>query len=93
MVLPIIFFSSISFANEIDTPTKENDSMYRYNALENKSSFINFSNNNVDNLAEKSEKINTLPEVGTNKLQDITDKQNYSDDQSSQQKLRMHYYL
>ena len=82
LLLSLLFFSS-TFASVPNSPINEYDSMYRYNSLENKSNFRSLANNNVDSLEEKHLKNSEnedseSPDDITKKLQDITEKQNYS---------------
>ncbi len=77
-IFTLTLFTS-AFASAENNPNGY-DSMYRYSVLENKVSFGNLENK-VDSLAEKSQKINALPDDGAKKLQDITDKQNFSTQQ------------
>lgn len=79
MVLPMIFFSSISLANEIDNPAKEYDSMYMYNALENKVNFFSTKNQVAILLGE-----NIADNDNTKKLENITEKQTDSIEKSDQ---------
>ena len=74
-------------AADVNDPLNKYDSMYRYNALENKVSFYKFINNEVlfpdlgyviEKVGEKSLKISELSENLTKELQAITEKQNFS---------------
>lgn len=79
MVLPIIFFSSISLANETDAPTEEYNSMYRYNALESKVNFFRTESEVVVLLEE-----NTVDKENIKKLENITKRQTDSIEKSDQ---------
>lgn len=70
------FFSSV-FAVEINSTPNENDSIYRYNALENNVSFTNLQDIDTDILKQELPINNKLDDF-TKKLQDITLKQNFS---------------
>lgn len=78
MVLALLFFSH-AFASEvnssIDSIDKDN-SIYKYNALENKISFSSLIN--VENLPEKYLKSDKLSDDFIKQLQNITEKQNFS---------------
>jgi hypothetical protein len=92
MMLPIIFFSSTAFANEVDIPMNEHDSMYRYHALENKISFADTASTNIyptgGNTQIVESEINVKAEVvlksDDEKLAEITKKQNISIEKSNQ---------
>lgn len=77
MILPVIFFSAASFANAEDNSLDAEDSMYKYNALENRNSFFN-TTNNIDNPEEELLENNNLVNNSTIKLQDIIERQNSS---------------
>ena len=83
IILTLLFFSNASAA-EVTNPINEYDSIYRYNALENKISFAGFPNNNTDNLAEKlpAESVLSVPDNPLKELQDVTEKQNSSIEKS-----------
>lgn len=83
IILSIVFFSSSVFANGLDEIVDENDSIYRYNALENKIYFPNtISNYNSSNSKEKLSvlglEIHTATNDNAKKLKDITEHQNSS---------------
>lgn len=77
MILPIIFFSSNSLAGEQGNPANEYNSIYRYNALENKIYFSD-TTNNVDILAKKLPGDTESIDNTAKELKDITEKQNSS---------------
>lgn len=81
----ITLFVLLPFLNaqaaEINNPINEYDSIYRYNALENKFSFINIKNNE-DNLAEKLPADSVSPDNNSKELQDVIEKQNSSTEES-----------
>lgn len=80
IVLTLLLFSNAS-AFETTNPINEYNSIYRYNALENKLSFINITNNE-DNLAGKLPANSVLPDNTLKELQDIIEKQNSSTEKS-----------
>lgn len=80
LLLLIVLFSSLVFASTTANPMDEYDSIYRYNALENKTSFITTTSvNNPDNLKEKSSESSVAVVVvvddSAKKLKDITEQQ------------------
>src|SRR3989344_6929036 len=85
LMMPILFFSYsfcfFAFANELDNPVNEYDSMYQYHALQNKVSFFNIVNN-ADNPEEQLSENNLVTYDDTEKLQDITKQQNFSIEKS-----------
>ena len=70
MILPIIFFSSISLANEIDNPREEYDSFYKYHVLESKVSVFKPESDTAVLLEE-----NTADTDNIKKLENITERQ------------------
>jgi hypothetical protein len=85
MVLPIIFFASISFANAEDNSMDKYDSMSRYNALESKislSDLINHTNIVEEKLPEINIEISTIIEDNIEKLKNVTKKQSDSMEKS-----------
>ena len=83
-MLTLLFFSH-AHANNIDTPIDENDSIYKYSALENKLSFRDFPNNtDVASSKEQSiqsNNVSTEPGDVSVKLENITERQNFSIEQ------------
>ena len=78
MAFTLLFFSN-AFASVPNSPINEHDSMYRYNSLENKNNFRSLANNvDIDSLEEKYSEDSEPSDDITKKLQDITEKQNYS---------------
>jgi hypothetical protein len=74
MILPIIFFSSISIVNANYDSLYEYNSIYKYNALENKTYFPT-TINNTETIEEKLPEINPVIENNIEKLKNITNKQ------------------
>src|SRR3990167_4572858 len=70
MILPIIFFSSISLANEIDNPREEYDSFYKYHVLESKVSVFKPESDTAVLLEE-----NTADTDNIKKLENIIERQ------------------
>lgn len=75
MILPIMFFSSTSLAVEQDSSMNEYDSIHRYNALENKISFVDITGNADINLLEKIPENNIVEDNNAKKLKDTTKQQ------------------
>lgn len=65
-------------AANVSDPANEYDSMYRYNALENKVSFANY---NFKDSTVLFPELGNVPDDVANKLQDIAEKQNFSTEQ------------
>jgi len=79
LVLPVIFFSSISLGSEIDNPKEEYDSFYKYSVLESKVNVFNPEGDVVVLLEE-----NTSDEDNIKKLENITERQMDSIEKSDQ---------
>ena len=78
IIFSLLFFST-AYASELSGLANENDSLYRYNALENKASFMRLENNTV-NVGNEFPII-TLTDVADDiaqRLQDVTEKQDSS---------------
>ena len=72
LIISLLFFSSVK-ASEINGYSDEYDSMYRYNALENKVSFMDLANNNIaDNIKEKAPIITKGEDNIIKNLPDVT---------------------
>jgi hypothetical protein len=76
-----MFLSGSANAFEVNNPASEYDSIYRYNALENKITFTNLAvagdiNTTIKELPKNN--ILPVPDDISQKLQDITKKQNFS---------------
>jgi hypothetical protein len=71
LVIPALLFTFTALANDTGLPINENDSIYKYNALENKTSMLT---NTIDNTSELAR--------DTEKLKDIIEKQNSSIEKS-----------
>ena len=76
MVLPIILFFHVSFASP------EDDSMYRYNALENRNFLTATTDTTDNNLVKKSPKNNTVIDTNIEKLEEVIKYQNRSIEES-----------
>lgn len=84
MILPIIFLSSsyFAFASTPNNSTNEYDSMYRYSALENKTSFSN-TTNTKDISAEKLPEVAEPLNITVKEFRDIIKKQNSSTEKTN----------
>ncbi|MFA6585744.1 MAG: hypothetical protein WCS86_01110 [Candidatus Paceibacterota bacterium] len=79
LITPIVFFSSNILAIGPTNPINEYDSIYKYNALENKINFFDTTNNTSDSLSLNEDK---SIEENIQKLQEIIIKQNNSKESS-----------
>ena len=66
LIISLLFFSSVR-ASEINNYPNEYDSMYRYNALENKISFVNLINVNKGDIPKEKMSIVTSGQDSTAK--------------------------
>ncbi len=80
IVLFLLLFSNKVLALEVTNSINDNDSMYQYNALENKNFFPSLAVADIatDNIVKELPKGGGLPDDITTQLQNIIEKQNFS---------------
>ena len=85
IVLFLLFFSNNAFALEVNNPINEYDSIYKYNALENKNSFPNLATTDdptsIISTVKELPKVNDLSNDVLKGLQDVSEKHNFSAEQ------------
>ena len=75
LVLPIVLFSSASLANFQEDPMNEYDSIYRYNALENKNLFLSTTDDTFFDSQEETPQNVGIATNDEGRLEYIIDKQ------------------
>lgn len=79
IVLFLLLFSNKVLALEVTNSINENDSMYQYNALENKNFFPSLAvADTINSVVKELPKGGELPDDITTKLQNINEKQDFS---------------
>ncbi|MFA6353424.1 MAG: hypothetical protein WCW93_00610 [Candidatus Paceibacterota bacterium] len=82
LVIPALLFSFTALANDTNYPINEYDSIYRYNALENKTSFMPSNPGDDSDQSDVMSPVNNELTDDIKKLKDIIERQNSSIEQS-----------
>lgn len=74
IAIPALFFSFAALANDTNIPLNEYESMYKYNALENKNTFI-YTEGGIITVVEKIPEVTKEEKSDAEKLEDLAKKQ------------------